>query len=199
MRGDDHLSSSILWRILEAFRSIIPMLKFLHGKNKNKLRQNYYSTHYSPSKLRRAYKRTSKLAFGAMLPHCLLVFCMFSIFFCVGGVQQLLLLWHFFTSCQDRMCLYLSWGVLVAPQLLCEHEVKTKKNFGYTQVNQIVWPVVIVFKFFKGLGGGGWKWVGVLLWGWGPHASQTYPKPQLNNLHYFAAHMPLPPQNPRLH
>jgi hypothetical protein len=80
---------------------------------------------------------------------------------------------------------------------LCEHEVKTKKNFGCTQVNQIVWPVVIVFKFLRVGGvGGGWKWVGVLLWGWGPHASQTYPKP--NNLHYFAAHMPLPPTKPNI-
>ncbi len=102
---------------------------------------------------------------------------------------------HVKTECVS-ICRGAFWSHLNS---LCEHEVKTQKNFGYTQVNQIVWPVAIVFKFLRvGRGRGAWKWVGVVLWGWGPHASQTYPKPQLNNLHYFAARMPLPPQNPTL-
>jgi len=95
---------------------------------------------------------------------------------------------------RPNVCICL--GAFWSPHLLCEHEGKTKEKIGYTNVNPIVWAVAIVFQFFKG---GVGKWVGVLLWGWGPRASQTYPKSQLNNLHYFAAHLPLPPQKPTLH
>jgi len=129
---EDHLSSSILWRILEAFRSIIPMLKILaRQKTKTNFVKTILSTHYSPSKLRRAYKCTSMLAcfrcHASTLP--LWSFVCFPIFFWVGGVQQLLLLWPFFTSCQDRMCVYLSWGVLVAPQLFVWTWSKDSKEF----------------------------------------------------------------------
>jgi hypothetical protein len=64
---------------------------------------------------------------------------------------------HVKTECVS-ICRGAFWSHLNS---LCEHEVKTQKNFGYTQVNQIVWPVVIVFKFLRvGWGGGGGLEVG---------------------------------------
>lgn len=111
------------------------MLKFLHGqketkilapqKQTNKLRQNY-SKHYSFSN-RRAYKCTSTLAFGATLPHCLLVFVCFPFsFFGRWGITTTttMTLLHLTSRPNVSICR----GAFGSPQLLCEHEVKRLKR-----------------------------------------------------------------------
>jgi hypothetical protein len=124
--GYNNLSSFILWRILEAFsRSIIPMLKFLHGKNKqtNFVKTILHSIHLASGGPTNTHLHACFWCHASTLPLGLRMFSIF--FFGRWGTTTTTTMTLLHLTSRPNM-VYMSWGLLVTPQLLCEHEVKNK-------------------------------------------------------------------------